>query len=151
MAHPNICERRAKVMEMRQSGVKPAKIVNDCALEFNCHPNAIYQDLRNIKSICGIYAIKCNDGFYIGCSNNITRRFHQHKCSLKNNRHSNYRLQNEYSKQPTIELVIIFECEESELLLEEGRIITEYMSKGLKVYNSIPFQYLWLKRCNLHE
>lgn len=56
----------------------------------------------------GIYMIKSkvNNKVYIGCSNNIERRFKEHKKKLVKNIHHNKHLQNHYNKYNKIDLEV---------------------------------------------
>lgn len=53
-----------------------------------------------MRIITGIYKITCttNSKFYIGSSNDIKRRWTEHKCNLRKNRHCNPKLQNCWNK-----------------------------------------------------
>lgn len=55
-----------------------------------------------------------NDNFYIGSTNNFKRRMFQHKSQLKNNKHSNKKLQNSYNKYglDNFKFEIVEECED---------------------------------------
>jgi group I intron endonuclease len=51
--------------------------------------------------LSGIYKIIAPDGFYyIGSSNNLTRRWSEHSTALKCNKHRNLHVQNRYNKTP---------------------------------------------------
>ena len=60
----------------------------------------------------GIYALwfEKSSMVYIGQSTNIEQRYKEHISSLKNNKHTNYKVQNEYNKYGIFELVVIQEC-----------------------------------------
>lgn len=53
-----------------------------------------------MNDICGVYKILCitSNKFYIGSSDNIFRRFKNHKNDLNKNKHSNSYLQNAWNK-----------------------------------------------------
>ena len=76
---------------------------------------------NEIYNYSGIYAIKINNNIYIGSSKNIQRRYWEHLWKLKNNKHTNYHLQNLYNKYKidSLKLFIIEECEINFLLNRE--------------------------------
>lgn len=63
------------------------------------------------NNICGIYKIVniTNSKVYIGQSNNIKKRWTEHRSALNNNRHVNVHLQNAWNKygENNFEFVII--------------------------------------------
>ena len=60
----------------------------------------------------GIYALwfEKSSMVYIGQSQNIESRYTEHLYKLKNNRHTNYRVKDEYVKYGAPELVILEKC-----------------------------------------
>lgn len=58
----------------------------------------------------GIYVIKSEKHFYIGLSSELEKRKQTHFYKLKNNIHSNLKLQNVYNKGYNLEFEIIQEC-----------------------------------------
>jgi group I intron endonuclease len=72
----------------------------------------------------GIYLISASQGTkcYVGSSKNIRTRLASHWCALRNNRHTNKKLQNHFNKYGESSLVfsILERCEEA--LLEEREI-----------------------------
>lgn len=94
-------------------------------------------------AICGVYRIKYRDGYYIGNSVNVKRRFAQHRSALKNGTHKCKEFQDDYNKNGggDLELMIITECGLNYLYIYENDFIVIYRNKGLKVYNIYPSQY----------
>lgn len=89
---------------------------------------------------CGIYMIqnKVNGKIYIGQSNNIERRYNEHRYSLNNNKDYNKHLQSAWNKygQNNFEFTILLECEENQLNTYEEYYIFELMSYDNRVgYN----------------
>jgi len=78
---------------------------------------------KNKYKYCGIYLIKIGKYRYVGQSIDITNRIKQHKRSLKQNRHSNYYMQNVYNKYKEFEYVILCKCEEVYLTILEQTYI----------------------------
>ena len=81
-----------------------------------------------MQRISGIYKI----GFlgtskvYIGSSVNINSRLYNHLRKLRNNTHSNMKLQEYYNKsKDTIYTEVVIECSENKLTFEEARLINE--------------------------
>ena len=60
----------------------------------------------------GIYSLywEKQDLVYIGLSQNIERRFKDHLNTLKNNKHTNYKVQNTFNNYGEPKLIIIEEC-----------------------------------------
>jgi len=73
--------------------------------------------------VIGIYCIYCtkNKKKYIGSSNNISRRFNNHRIELINNKHINSHLQNAFNKygEPAFIFSILEECKLMNLLKRE--------------------------------
>lgn len=82
--------------------------------------------------ICGIYKIECtvNGKVYIGQSNNIKKRWAEHRRELNNNSHVNKHLQAAYNKYGADSFIweIIEEFEEDELDNREIYYIEKYDS-----------------------
>jgi group I intron endonuclease len=74
--------------------------------------------------ICGVYAIKnkINGKLYIGSSNNIRKRFYNHKNLLINNKHYNIKLQRAWNKngENNFEFYILEETSTNEIELREA-------------------------------
>lgn len=101
---------------------------------------------NNLQSISGIYSITniINNKVYIGESMNIKRRWQEHINDLKNNRHCNYLLQNDYNtyginnlnfniiQEYKIESQSIEKCR---LLILEHKYIKKYEKENIKLYN----------------
>lgn len=85
-----------------------------------------------MKKIIGIYSItNCKNGkLYIGSSNNIYRRWREHKNMLHNNKHHSEHLQRAWNKygEETFLFEIIEECDENILLEREQYYIDLYSS-----------------------
>lgn len=99
--------------------------------------------------ICGIYYIKntLNNNMYIGQSVNIRTRFSAHKSSLKNNKHYNEKLQEDFNKygMNIFEFGVLEECKRESLDEKEQYYIKKYntvesgynnASGGLKGFKS---------------
>jgi group I intron endonuclease len=75
----------------------------------------------------GIYRIRnlVNNKCYIGSSKNINRRWHRHKCGLRNNHHENVILQRAWNKYGEENFVfeVIEECDLSILLETEQKYL----------------------------
>lgn len=79
----------------------------------------------------GIYVIRNTDNgkVYIGQSKNISHRRSTHIYDLKNNRHTNSLLQEDYNKNPqSLEFKILCKCEEDDLDMLEKIYIKKYQS-----------------------
>ena len=88
--------------------------------------------------IPGIYMIKnlVNGKCYIGSTNNLYRRYHQHKSRLMSNNHSNRHLQNAWNKYggDSLGFTILTDCE-----LEDVRLFEQIYINQLKPeYNISP-------------
>jgi len=81
----------------------------------------------------GIYMIYSvlSERAYIGSSKNIRKRWSQHRSALRQNKHSNYHLQNSWNKYG--EKFFIFHvleiCPENQLLKREGEFIRSVNKK----------------------
>lgn len=71
--------------------------------------------MKKVKHYSGVYAIwnKIDNKAYIGSSKDIHNRFLDHKWKLKNNCHSNNKLQEDWNKHnpEDFEFVTLFECD----------------------------------------
>lgn len=89
------------------------------------------------NKICGIYYIKntLNNNMYIGQSVNIKTRFCAHRSSLKNNKHYNEKLQEDFNKygMDIFELGILEEC--------ESEFLDELEQYYIKKYNTVESGY----------
>lgn len=89
------------------------------------------------NKICGIYYIKntLNNNMYIGQSVNIKARFCAHRSSLKNNKHYNEKLQEDFNKygMDIFELGILEEC--------ESEFLDELEQYYIKKYNTVESGY----------
>lgn len=86
----------------------------------------------------GIYKLEFESSFYIGQSLNIERRFNSHIWMLKNNLHSNNKMQklfNNTNKLP--KLVVLEECNSEKLNVLEKYYINKYnaTTDGLNILN----------------
>lgn len=84
-----------------------------------------------MNSISGIYQIqsKCKpERIYIGSSFGIQRRWYNHLCDLRKNKHGSGKLQNHYNKYGESDLLfsIILGCDRSDLLKIEQYFIDSY-------------------------
>ena len=91
----------------------------------------------------GIYQIlnTVNGKRYIGSSVRITGRFYIHKCKLKQNYHTNKKLQNaynKYGKESFVYSVLEF-CKENHLIEKEQKYLNFFGMDNL--YNLLPFAY----------
>ena len=104
-----------------------------------------HQTIKNIviqegvcldNNICGIYKIVnvTNSKVYIGQSNNIKKRWTEHRPALNHNRHINVHLQNACNKygEKNFEFDIIEECCQEQLNILESKYIKEYQSYDSK-------------------
>ena len=68
-----------------------------------------------------IYKIEINDGVYIGSATNIYQRKHRHLHDLKNNKHTNKKLQNKFNKYGECSLVfsVLEYCDKTKLIDKE--------------------------------
>lgn len=93
----------------------------------------------NKKNITGIYKIenKINQKIYIGQSTDIYKRWKQHKEQLKQNKHCNKKLQNDWNlyEEKNFNWTIVEVCIMNKILLYESE------SKWIKYYNSIKNGY----------
>lgn len=78
------------------------------------------QFLRDNMTI-GIYALYWEniDKIYIGLSQNIETRFREHKTLMRNSKHTNYLIQQAFSKHGLPKFYILEECKVSELPTKE--------------------------------
>lgn len=93
----------------------------------------------------GIYCIRntINNKRYIGCSRNISKRFNRHKNLLINNKHFNYKLQNDFNVygMDSFEFLILLECGNDKLELLEEKYINVFDSVD-NGYNIRPNNYV---------
>ena len=87
------------------------------------------KDFRDDYSIviCGIYKIYNNTGFYIGSAQDIRKRIHCHLRELKNNKHINYNLQEQFIENDLF-VEILYKMDifnKFELLNQENKFIKE--------------------------
>lgn len=86
----------------------------------------------------GIYRIELGNGwFYIGSSNNLSRRENQHLNALKRGDSHNVRMQRNWNKYKSFKFVILELCCENNLLIKEQALLNVYF-KTSKCLNSIP-------------
>ncbi len=80
---------------------KENDVVECTTLKFKKHKNKLPHE-------CGIYKITSliNDKFYIGSSNNISKRRKEHFSDLRGNKHNNTHLQNIYNKYGEENLIV---------------------------------------------
>lgn len=81
------------------------------------------------RGISGIYRIRnlVNNKFYIGSSNNLYKRYIQHKVALERNEHHSKYLQNSYNKYGSFQFImeVLFLCKQEFLLYYEQLLIHE--------------------------
>ena len=65
----------------------------------------------------GIYVLSSKEWFYVGCTTDLNKRKWEHFSNLFNNRHRNWKLQEQYNKGVNFEFIILENC--SEDILEE--------------------------------
>ena len=111
-----------------------------------------------IKKICGVYKITnmINDKFYIGSSNNIKKRWSQHKAALNEGSHGNPYLQNAWNKHggANFKFEIIEECA-PEMQFEREQFylntLNPFDSKGYNIVRQISKEYMsdnyMIKQC----
>lgn len=73
----------------------------------------------------GIYQILIGEKGYIGSTNNLTRRKHEHKTLLKGDKHCNQKLQNRYNKYRLFEFKILCKCAVEDLDKLENQYIED--------------------------
>ena len=82
---------------------------------------------------------KINGKYYVGSSNNIYKRFNQHKLNLKRNCHKNSHLQSSWNKygKNIFNFITIEEVEKKKLIDTEQRYLDAAHDEKNKCYNSI--------------
>jgi len=85
--------------------------------------------------VCGIYKItnKKTKKVYIGSSENLKKRFYDHRSDLENNRHKNFKLQNSWNKHGSSEFAfeIILFCREDDLIQNEQMFIDFHSTESM--------------------
>ena len=76
----------------------------------------------------GIYKVKVGNLYYIGSSTNLAGRKRNHLKALKENSHSNYKLQAEYNRKPSYEFTILTTCEWQEVRMIEQDYLDRYFN-----------------------
>jgi hypothetical protein len=74
----------------------------------------------------GIYKLNVGNLYYIGSSTNLAGRKRNHIKDLQQNKHKNYRLQNEYNRSKQIEFTILTVCEWHETRIIEQDYLDRY-------------------------
>lgn len=86
-----------------------------------------------MDKISGVYRIVCvrNGDYYYGSTNNIRKRWYYHKYDLKNGKHCNARLQNNWNKygESAFRFEIVEFIDENNLVETENRYLNEYVGK----------------------
>jgi group I intron endonuclease len=87
--------------------------------------------------ISGIYKIinKTNGKYYVGSSNNIKKRFYDHKRRLNKNVHNNLKLQNAWNKYSSWIFSIIEIIEPNDLLIIEQKYLDKAKLEPDETYN----------------
>ena len=90
--------------------------------------------------IHGVYLIRNTDNgkVYVGSSSNIETRLRTHFSNLKNNKHVNKGLQEDYNKGMTLltEIYRTYPINDQKIIFaEEKRTIEEFMQNGISLYN----------------
>lgn len=78
--------------------------------------------------ISGVYMLKINSYYYIGCSTNIKRRVNRHYCELKKQKHHNNILQRSFNKYNNFNYFILKETV-NDLFELEIEFIRKFKSK----------------------
>lgn len=92
----------------------------------------------------GVYAIiNVRKMFcYIGSSKNIRKRANEHNRQLKNNKHSNKILQNDYNNGAILDFLILERTDDSIekdlLIAKEKMYMLESIENGFVIYNLLP-------------
>lgn len=91
--------------------------------------------LRDSSMTIGIYALYWEDidKIYVGLSQNIESRFREHKTLMRNNKHTNYLIQQTYAKYGLPEFYILEKCKVSELPIKEVYWTNEFDALNKKV------------------
>ena len=91
------------------------------------------------EKISGIYKIinKVNGKYYVGSSNNIIRRWTEHKLELSKNRHNNDYLQKSYNKHGIndFDFIIIEKVSVDKLIETEQKYLDTAKQEKYKCYN----------------
>lgn len=81
--------------------------------------------------VSGIYKIQSKikpDRIYIGSSKHITKRWNEHLCTLRKNKHCSIKLQRHFNKygESDLQFSIILGCDDSDLLKIEQYFLDSY-------------------------
>lgn len=86
--------------------------------------------MKNNKKVSGIYVIKCiaNGKIYLGSSVDIARRWSSHLSQLKNDKHPNKQMQEDFNKYgwDRFSFRIKTECLQRELYEQEAKYLARY-------------------------
>lgn len=99
--------------------------------------------MSNKETRCGIYAITTPNGTkYIGSSNKIERRWHEHRSNLRTGKHHSTRLQDAWKKHGVgLEFSVLQECAVEEL----NRLEQDWIDKLSPALNTSVFvKNVWL-------
>ncbi len=101
------------------------------------------------KILCGVYKITCleNGKIYIGSSNNIHKRWREHKNLLNKNKHCNIYLQNEWNMYGSdkFKFEVLHKCEEKDRFMFEQSYLDKYLpfnrnGKGYNIQESSTYK-----------
>jgi group I intron endonuclease len=92
-----------------------------------------------MEHISGIYKIinKTNGKYYVGSSDNIKRRWYNHKNKLRKNKHYNYHLQQSWNKygEPYFDFIFVEITDEENLVIMEQKYLDIVKNERDKCYN----------------
>jgi len=101
--------------------------------------NVTESEWRDIGKTSGIYKIinKANSKYYVGSSNNIYKRWHDHKWRLNHSSHNNPHLQNAWYKygKNVFEFIIVEKASKEKLIEVEQKYLDIAKTEPDKCYN----------------
>ena len=101
--------------------------------------NVTKNEWRNTGKVSGIYKIinKSNDKYYVGSSNNVSRRWWKHRTQLNSNQHANKHLQSSWNKygKNNFNFVIVESVSKEKLITTEQKYLDIAKNEQYKCYN----------------
>jgi group I intron endonuclease len=130
-----------------KNSIEPKK---NCLSNTAIDPNAIIKDTNknSMKSQCndtgkisGIYKIvnKVNSKYYVGSSNNILKRWNNHKSNLRRKIHKSPHLQSAWNKygELNFDFIIVENCDIDKLLIIEQKYLDVSILEKNICYNTL--------------